>query len=70
MTLPCSLSRRDFLSRCGLGFGGLALGGLLHDAGLLHAAPAIDPLNPLAPRPDREFCPFSSVGVSRPSWAL
>jgi hypothetical protein len=48
---PCSLSRRDFLSRCGLGFGGLALGGLLQDAGLLSAAPAIDPLNPLAPRP-------------------
>src|SRR5437764_3172884 len=47
---PCSLSRRDFLSRCGLGFGALALGGLLRDAGLLHAAPAIDPLNPLAPR--------------------
>jgi hypothetical protein len=51
MTNPCSLSRRDFLSRCGLGFGGLALGGLLQDAGLLSAAPAIDPLNPLAPRP-------------------
>jgi hypothetical protein len=51
MTQPCSLSRRDFLSRCGLGFGSLALGGLLSDAGLLHAAPAIDPLNPLAPRP-------------------
>src|SRR5437588_378588 len=51
MTHPCSLSRRDFLARCGLGFGGLALGGLLHDAGLVSAAPAIDPLNPLAPRP-------------------
>jgi hypothetical protein len=51
MTYPCSLSRRDFLSRCGLGFGGLALGGLLQEAGLLSAAPAIDPLNPLAPRP-------------------
>ncbi|HEX4592511.1 MAG TPA: DUF1501 domain-containing protein, partial [Gemmataceae bacterium] len=51
MTLPCSLSRRDFLSRCGLGFGSLALGGLLSDAGQFHAAPAIDPLNPLAPRP-------------------
>jgi hypothetical protein len=51
MTHPCSLSRRDFLNRCGLGFGGLALGGLLQDAGLLSAAPAIDPINPLAPRP-------------------
>jgi Protein of unknown function (DUF1501) len=51
MTFPCSLSRRDFLTRSGLGFGGLALGGLFQDAGLLSAAPAIDPLNPLAPRP-------------------
>jgi hypothetical protein len=48
MSYPCSLSRRDFLGRCG--FGALAVGGLLRDAGLLHAAPAIDPLNPLAPR--------------------
>jgi hypothetical protein len=47
---PCSLSRRDFLARSGLGLGGLALGGLLRDAGLLSAAHAIDPLNPLAPR--------------------
>lgn len=45
----CSLSRRDFLSRCGLGLGSLAIGGLLRDAGLLTAAP-LDPLNPLAPR--------------------
>jgi hypothetical protein len=50
MTSRCSLSRRDFLNRCGLGFGSLALGGLLRDAGLLTAAP-IDPLRPLAPRP-------------------
>jgi hypothetical protein len=49
--LPCSLSRRDFLARSGTGFGMLALAGLLRDAGLLTAAPAIDPLNPLAPRP-------------------
>jgi hypothetical protein len=49
--MNCSLSRRDFLNRCGLGFGTLALGGLLRDAGLLHAAPSIDPLHPLAPRP-------------------
>jgi hypothetical protein len=33
-----------------MGVGALALGGLLRDAGLLTAAPAIDPLNPLAPR--------------------
>jgi hypothetical protein len=49
--LPCSLSRRDFLARSGLGFGALALGGLLRDAGLVSAAPAIDPAHPLAPRP-------------------
>jgi hypothetical protein len=49
--MNCSLSRRDFLNRCGLGFGALAVGGLLRDAGLLHAAPSIDPLHPLAPRP-------------------
>jgi hypothetical protein len=54
----CSLSRRDFLNRCGLGFGALALGGLLRDAGLLTAAetpvahaPGSPALNPLAPRP-------------------
>jgi hypothetical protein len=56
MAFPCSLSRRDFLSRCGLGFGGLALGGVLADAGLLTAAPNIDSLNPLAPRPP-QFTP-------------
>src|SRR5712671_6862154 len=49
--LPCSLSRRDFLARSGLGFGALALGGLLRDAGLVSAAPTIDPVHPLAPRP-------------------
>jgi Protein of unknown function (DUF1501) len=47
----CSLSRRDFLARSGLGFGALALGGLLRDAGLVSAAPVIDPVHPLAPRP-------------------
>jgi hypothetical protein len=49
--MNCSLSRRDFLNRCGLGFGALAVGGLFRDAGLLNAAPSIDPLHPLAPRP-------------------
>jgi Protein of unknown function (DUF1501) len=48
-TPACSLSRRDLLARSGLGFGALALGGLLRDAGLLAAAP-IDPTKPLAPR--------------------
>ena len=50
-THACSLSRRDFLARSGLGFGALALGGLLRDAGLVSAAPVIDPVHPLAPRP-------------------
>src|SRR5262245_48777654 len=31
------LSRRDLLARCGLGFGTLALAGLLADEGQLHA---------------------------------
>ncbi len=54
---PCSLSRRDFLARSGMGFGMLALGGLLRDAGLLTAAeppvanaPGAPALNPLAPK--------------------
>jgi hypothetical protein len=45
-------SRRDFLARCGMGFGGVALNALLHDAGLL-AADAKSPTtlgSPLAPR--------------------
>src|SRR5919202_1895168 len=48
----CSLSRRDFLARSGMGFGLLALGGLLRDAGLLTAAetPGAPALNPLAPK--------------------
>jgi hypothetical protein len=50
MNQPCPLSRRDFLARSGLGFGALALGGLFRDAGLLTAAPVIDPTHPLAPR--------------------
>ena len=54
MNHPCSLSRRGFLTRSGLGLGSLALGGLLRDAGLLSAAP-IDPTRPLA----RNFTPCS-----------
>ena len=46
-------SRRDFLTKCGCGFGGLAFGYLLGLDGLLARAANIniDPLNPLAPRP-------------------
>ena len=47
------LTRRDFLQRCGMGMGALALGGVLHAPGLgtsrSHAAAAAG-LNPLSPR--------------------
>lgn len=53
-------SRREFLERCGLGFGGLAFAALLAEDGVIPAArgevPAIDPLRPLAPRPSH-FAP-------------
>jgi hypothetical protein len=45
-TQPCSLSRRDFLQRCGLGVGALGLADLLRTAA---AAPS-DSINPLLPR--------------------
>jgi hypothetical protein len=45
------LSRRQMLSRCGTGFGGLALGGLLTQAGLLTPSSALaNPSSPLAPK--------------------
>jgi hypothetical protein len=45
------MSRRDMLRRCGMGFGGLGLGALLGDAGLLSStAQASDSLNPLTPK--------------------
>ena len=40
------LTRRDLLTRCGTGFGALALGGLMSQLGLTQAAP----LNPLTPK--------------------
>lgn len=47
-------TRRDFLARAGLGFGGLAFAAMLADEGLIAGAraevPTIDPLRPLAPR--------------------
>ncbi len=43
-------SRREFLRRAGGGFGLLALAGLLEQQGLLPAAGAADPRDPLAPR--------------------
>src|SRR5690349_12620166 len=50
--LPAT-SRRDFLTRCGCGFGALAFGHMLGLDGLLARASSIDidPLNPLASRP-------------------
>jgi hypothetical protein len=45
------LTRRQMLRRTGTGLGMLGLFGVLSDAGLLDAAPVIDPRNPLAPRP-------------------
>src|SRR5690242_669955 len=48
-------TRRDFLSKSGMGFGALALMALLNEDGLLSRArsevPEIDPLHPLFPRP-------------------
>src|ERR1051326_2249818 len=58
MKPPCqrvdqAWSRREFLSRCGCGFGALAFRHMRGLDGLLARAsgPPIDPLNPLAPRP-------------------
>ena len=46
------LSRRGFLSKCGMGMGGLALAQLMNEMNLLGAAPAqagdVTALNPLA----------------------
>jgi hypothetical protein len=50
-------SRRDFLRRAGLGFGGLALASMLAEEGLIGGSvargemPEVDPLRPLARRP-------------------
>jgi hypothetical protein len=45
------LTRREFLHRCGLGFGALALADLMSQAGLVgQARAAIDSVHPLAPR--------------------
>lgn len=44
------LTRRDFLCRCGMGLGALALTNLLGEAGLLAPAQAGEAINPLAPK--------------------
>ena len=43
-------SRRDFLARAGLGFGGLALAAMLAEDEARASSPTIDPLRPLASR--------------------
>jgi hypothetical protein len=43
-------TRRDFLTRAGLGFGGLALSAMMAGEAL-GDSPEVDPLHPLAPRP-------------------
>src|SRR5829696_3495541 len=46
-------TRREFLARSGAGFGALALSALMRSparAGLTLKPPAVDPLNPFAPR--------------------
>ncbi|MBI4664430.1 MAG: DUF1501 domain-containing protein [Verrucomicrobia bacterium] len=45
------VTRREFLCRCGMGFGGLALTPLLHEAAGLAPTRSAEAANPLAPRP-------------------
>ena len=56
-------SRREFLSKCGCGFGALAFGYLLGLDGVLARASNIklDPLNPLSPRPPHRPARAKSV---------
>ena len=44
------LTRREMLSRCGMGMGALALAPLLGDAGQIQAAPSAATIHPLAPK--------------------
>ncbi|HJZ56981.1 MAG TPA: DUF1501 domain-containing protein, partial [Gemmataceae bacterium] len=47
-----AISRREMLTRCGVGMGLLGLTQLMGDAGLLTAhANDVNPINPLAPKP-------------------
>lgn len=45
------LTRREFLCRCGMGLGSLALANLMAQTGFLPAAQAAESVNPLAPKP-------------------
>ena len=44
--LNSPLTRRDMLQRCGMGFGAVALAGLMEQAGLLSPAAAASPTLP------------------------
>jgi hypothetical protein len=56
------LDRRDFLRRCGMGFGGLALTGLLQNA---HGASAMMPAPHFAPKAKRVVHLFMNGGPSQ-----
>lgn len=56
------LDRRDFLRRCGMGFGSLALTGLLENA---HGAPVMTPAPHFAPRAKRVVHLFMNGGPSQ-----
>ncbi len=60
-------SRRDFLARAGLGFGGLALAAMMADDEARAESPEIDPLRPLAPRPPH-FAREGRRAASSCSW--
>src|SRR5688500_8249948 len=44
------VTRREMLSRCGMGMGSVALTALLGEVGQLQAAPSSQAVNPLAPK--------------------
>src|SRR5205809_592238 len=44
------LTRRDFLCRCGLGLGAVALANLMRQAGFILPAAAGEAMNPLSPK--------------------
>ncbi|MGV3774373.1 MAG: DUF1501 domain-containing protein [Verrucomicrobiales bacterium] len=58
---PANLSRRDFLSKAGMGFGALAMAGLVKESSFGATPLAIDPLSPFAPRPPQVVGKAKSV---------
>ena len=61
-----STTRRDFLARAGLGFGGLALAAMLADDEARAESPTIDPLRPLGA--GRRTSRRRPTGSSSSSW--